>query len=130
MPLPKLIARWLRRRPKPLGERGEDYAARFLRRQGYRIIGRRVAVGRGDIDLVAIDGDTVVFVEVKTRTSAAAGGAVAAVDEAKQQRLRRLGQQYLKQHGLADHAVRFDVVAITWPSMDARPDVAHYINAF
>mgnify|MGYP001029167919 FL=1 len=130
MQLRRLIARWFRRRAKSLGERGEDAAARFLRRKGYRILGRRVAVARGDIDLVAVDGQTVVIVEVKTRSSDAAGGAAAAVDDAKQRQLRRLAQYYIHQHGLIDFPVRFDVVAITWPPGERRPQVDHYIGAF
>lgn len=126
----QLIARWFRWRAKPLGVRGEAAAARYLRRKRYRIIGRRVAVARGDIDLVAVDGQTVVIVEVKTRSSPAAGGAVAAVDDAKQNQLRRLAQLYVNQHGLSECPVRFDVVAITWPAGTRRPQVEHYISAF
>lgn len=130
MPLRQTFARWFRRRVKPLGERGEDFAARYLRRKGYRIVGRRVAVARGDIDLVAIDGDTVVIVEVKTRSSDLAGGPAAAVDEAKQRQLHKLALIYLKQHGLLQYPARFDVVALVWPEGQRRPQVKHYINAF
>jgi len=130
MDLRRFIPRWFRPRATTLGERGEEAAARYLRRQGYRIIGRRVAVARGDLDLVAVDGQTVVIVEVKTRSSHGAGGAVAAVDDAKQNQLRRLAQLYVNQHGLMHCPVRFDVVAITWPEGVRRPEIDHYIAAF
>jgi len=76
---------------KPLGRRGEDVAARYLRRLGYVIVARGHRDSIGELDLVAVDGRTVVFIEVKTRTSHDAGHPADAVDEAKQRRLRRVG---------------------------------------
>ena len=121
---------WCRRRPKSLGERGEDEAARYLRRKKYKILGRRVPVARGDLDLVALDGKTVVFVEVKTRTSPEAGGPESAVHEKKQRQLHRLALLFLRQHGLQDRPARFDVVAIVWPAGHKSPQIVHFVNAF
>lgn len=95
-----------------LGDAGERQAARHLRKLGYRIVARRLRVGRGDIDLVALDGSCVVFVEVKTRTSSERGSPAEAVDSQKQRQLTRLALAFLKQNRLLEHSARFDVIAI------------------
>ncbi len=124
--------RWWRSRfpRKTLGELGEDAAARHLRKQGYKLLGRRVKLGRGDIDLIAADRGTLVFVEVKTRTSPNSGGPEAAVGVEKQRRLTQLALLYMKQHGLLDRSARFDVVAVVWPPEAKRPQIEHYPHAF
>ena len=81
--------------PKPLGRRGEDAAARYLKRLGYTIVARGHRDNIGEVDLIAVDGRTVVFIEVKTRTTHDAGHPADAVDEAKQQRLTRLALSYM-----------------------------------
>ena len=126
------IRNWLasRVRAKPLGERGEDAAARFLKRRGYHILGRQVDTRQGEIDIIAVDGRTVVFVEVKTRNSTDAGHPTEAIDEAKQARLTRAALAYLKAQGLLKYAARFDVVAITWAKAARRPVIEHYQDAF
>lgn len=126
------ILGWWRRlwAEKPLDVRGEDAAARFLKRLGYRILARRDRVDLGEIDLIALDGRTIVFVEVKTRESAETGHPAEAVDHSKQRRLTRLAIAYLKRHGLLGHAARFDVVAVTWPKGARRPTIEHFPNAF
>jgi len=123
---------WLARRwrTKPLGERGEDAAARFLRRQGYRILARQVDSPLGELDIIAVDGRTIVFVEVKTRHSTGAGHPAEAVDERKQRRLTQAALGYLKFQGLMNYSARFDVVAITWPADSRRPTIEHFLNAF
>ncbi|MBN2216938.1 MAG: YraN family protein [Pirellulales bacterium] len=114
---------------KSLGLRGEKAAARHLARLGYRIVGRRVQLPSGELDLVALDGQTIVFVEVKTRESDLHGHASDAVTPAKQRRLTRLAVTFLKRHRLHDHPARFDVVAVTWPP-GGKPRIEHYKNAF
>jgi putative endonuclease len=129
-------AKWLARieiawrRYRSLGARGERAAERYLRRAGYRIVGRRDRGRLGELDLVAVDGRTVVFVEVKTRTSREAGHPAEAVGPLKQARLTRLALAYLKRHDLLEHRARFDVVAITWPKGSRRPTISHIRNAF
>jgi len=113
-----------------LGERGERAAERYLKRLGYVILERRARVRWGEIDLVALDGRTVVFVEVKTRRSNEAGAPVEAVDGAKQRRLIRLALAWLKRRGMLDQAARFDILALTWPRGARRPEIVHYRNAF
>src|SRR6267154_3243211 len=107
--------------PKTLGQRGEAAAARYLKRLGYVIVGRGSHIRRGEIDLIAVDGRTVVFVEVKTRISHDAGHPAEAVDREKQRRLTRLAMVYLKRHHLLENPARFDVIAITWPKTQRRP---------
>src|SRR6266481_9093857 len=116
--------------PKTLGQRGEAAAARFLKRLGYIIVARGSHIRRGEIDLIAVDGRTVVFVEVKTRVSHDAGHPAEAVDREKQRRLTRLAMVYLKRHHLLETSARFDVIAITWPKNQRRPTIEHFKNAF
>ena len=129
MTLPSWLWVWFR--PLPLGLRGERYAARYLRRKGYKIVARGTRSRRGELDLVAVDGRTVVFVEVKTRRHAGDGSPAVAVDAEKQRRIARAALVFLKRHGLLEHAARFDVVAIIWPKVARRPtSVEHFVNAF
>jgi putative endonuclease len=113
-----------------VGQLGEDAAARFLRRQGYRIVARGQRDALGELDLVAVDGDVVVFVEVKTRRSHDKGHPAEAVDAVKQRRLTRLGLSFLKRHELLECSSRFDIVAITWPPGARRPLIEHFPGAF
>jgi putative endonuclease len=113
-----------------LGQRGEDAAARHLNWLGYHILARHCRSRLGELDLVAVDGRTVVFVEVKTRRSTDAGHPTEAIDADKQRRLTRAAVAYLKSEGLLNYAARFDVVAIIWPAASRRPAIEHYQNAF
>jgi putative endonuclease len=115
---------------KVLGDRGERAAARYLRRQGYRILARQHSDRLGEIDLVARDADTIVFVEVKTRKTAAAGEPVEAVTPHKQKQLTRLALAWLKRRGLLEQRARFDVISILWPAGARDPEIIHYRNAF
>ena len=126
------ISDWLRvwTAPKSLGRRGEDAAARFLRSLGYVIVARGHRDKIGEIDLIAVDGRTVVFVEVKTRTAEQKGTPAEAVDLDKQKRLTRLALAYMKRHDLLECKVRFDVVAVIWPAKSRRPQIEHIKNAF
>jgi putative endonuclease len=112
-----------------LGRRGEDEAARHLKGLGYRIVGRRERVLRGDIDIVALDGRTVVFVEVRSKSDTQHGHPAETVGPAKQRRIAELAAAYIRRHKLEDQSVRIDVVAVTFPAA-GRPVVEHYQNAF
>jgi putative endonuclease len=96
----------------PLGRRGEEIAARHLRRCGYRILERNFRTAGAEIDLVATDHETLVFVEVKTRSSAAFGVPAEAVDERKAERIRRAAGIYLRRNHASQRPARFDIVAI------------------
>ena len=123
---------WLSRfRPtKSLGDRGEEAAARYLRGRGYKIVARHDRAVLGELDIVAVDGRTVVFVEVKTRASQEAGHPAEAVDRDKQHRLSRMALAYLRRHELLECASRFDVVAVTWPPGTQTPAIEHIAGAF
>ena len=96
-----------------LGRYGEDLACRELQRRGYSILARRFRTRFGEIDIIAREGPTLVFVEVKTRRSAAFGGPVAAVNAAKQRRLVNMARSYLLGLGGGAPPCRFDVVGVT-----------------
>ena len=104
------------------GRYGEDAATEHLRRKGLRILARNVRTALGEIDLVALDGDVVVFVEVKARRSS---NGLEAVDVRKQRRLARLALAFLSRAGWMDRAARFDVVAVASDGA-----CTHVVNAF
>jgi putative endonuclease len=132
MSLRRSLSDWLRRLfPKrTLGKRGEAAAARYLRRRGYKILARGDRFGPGELDLVALDGKTIVFVEVKTRQSDVMGHPWEAVDRCKQRKLTRLAETFLKRHSLQTCPARFDVVGIVWPTDKWFPTIDHIKNAF
>jgi len=121
---------WFRQRELTLGQRGELYASRWLRKQGYKIVAGGKRTRYGEIDLVAVEHETIVFVEVKTRQSHDKGHPAEAVDKAKQQHLVRSALAFLKEHHLLEYSVRFDVIAITWPPEAKQPELQHFKNAF
>jgi len=112
-----------------LGDRGERAAAKYLKQQGYRILARQSRSRIGEIDLIALDGQTVVFVEVKTRSSQAAGHPAEEVTQAKRRQLTRTALAWLKRRHMLNVSSRFDVNAITWQE-GMPPVIEHYQNAF
>jgi putative endonuclease len=126
------LRRWWRRwHPTPrLGQQGERAAEKFLKRRGLTIVARSARDRIGELDLVAVEGRVVVFVEVKTRTSHDAGHPFEAIDSDKQRRLTRAALSYMKRHDLLECAARFDVIAITWPDDSKEPTIEHVRNAF
>lgn len=101
------------RERQQLGKDGEDLACQELTSRGYAILARRYRTRYGEIDIVARDGDTVVFVEVRRKSSGAYGTAAESVTRDKQLRVVRMAVDFLARHDLHDNvAVRFDVVAI------------------
>ena len=115
-------------RRQTLGLSGEDLACAELQRRGYAIVERRYRTRFGEIDIVAKDGLTVVFVEVKARMTQEFGGAAAAMTGWKQRRIARMAADYLARRKLHDCPCRFDVVAIDFN--DSEPRVIVYPNAF
>jgi putative endonuclease len=109
------------------GARAERVAAAALERDGLRVIERNVRLGGGELDLVCRDGDVWVFVEVKARRPGWDDAPRAAVSWAKQRRLVRLAEAYMKWRGLRDVRCRFDVVEVTIADV---PAVHHLRNAF
>lgn len=115
---------------KPLGRRGEEEAALDLTRRGLAIVDRNVRSRLGEIDLVARDGQTVVFVEVKSRRGSGGDPPEAAVTREKRRRLTRLALGYLKMKRLGDVPCRFDVVAVTFDDQDRVSGIRHLPGAF
>jgi putative endonuclease len=111
-----------------LGISGENLACSELRRRGYAIVERRYRTRLGEIDIIAKDGNTIVFVEVKARLTDDFGGAAAAVTAWKQRRIARMAMDYLSRHRLHECPCRFDVIAIDFEA--AEPSVTLYPNAF
>lgn len=96
-----------------VGKRGEDIAARCLEEAGCRIIERNYRCFLGEIDIIAKDGECLVFVEVKSRRGAGSGDPREAVGPGKQEKISRVAQFYLKEKRLKDVRARFDVVAVS-----------------
>ena len=112
-----------------LGRKGERIACRFLMKAGFDILARRFQARRGEVDLVALDGSTLVFVEVKTRASRDFGDPSEFVDWQKQQSLRLAGEEFISRYDLGQYAYRFDVVTVVAPGT-AGQEVALHRNAF
>jgi putative endonuclease len=110
-----------------LGDRGERAASRHLRQRGMRVILRGYRTPQGEIDLIARDGDVVVFVEVKSRRR---GQPAEAVDLEKQRHLTLAAMHFLKRHDLLEQRSRFDIVAVVWPDDDIEPIIEHLPDAF
>jgi putative endonuclease len=111
------------------GQPGEQMAVVYLQQQGYRIQQQNYRCRQGEIDIIAWDGPTLVFVEVKTKRQTAFGSPQAMVDQRKQHKIIRVAMVYVQQHRLKNVALRFDVVAIAYlPGMP--PEVTHVPAAF
>jgi len=111
-----------------LGDRGENVAARYLRNHGYNIIVRNFRCEMGEIDIVARDGKTLVFVEVKTRAYDDPTPEEQ-VNETKQHQITKAAKFYLSRYGTPQPPARFDVVAIVWPT-GREPQIRHTTDAF
>ena len=111
-----------------LGKRGESIAVKFLKSRNFRINARNYRNKLGEIDIIAQDGDTRVFIEVKTRSSDSFCLPEESVSLAKQRQISRIAQGYLASNGFPDMPVRFDVVAII--VSEKKPLINHIISAF
>lgn len=115
---------------KLLGDKGERAAVRVLKKAGYKILAKQYVNQFGEIDVIAMDGDQIVFVEVKTRQSTEHGQPHEAVDARKQRKLTKLGLAWLKKHKRLEQSARFDVISIVWPDTSAEPEIQHFVHAF
>lgn len=116
--------------PRPqLGLEGERLAERFLQRRGMRTVARRFATPAGEIDLIMRQGDTLVFVEVRTLRSRALVEPQESVRRPKQRKLARCATWFLQRRGWHDRPCRFDVMAVTLPP-DGAPLIEHFPDAF
>ena len=114
---------------RAVGQEGESVAEQYLRHKGYRIVARNLRSALGELDLVAEDGQVLVFVEVKARRTDAFGGAIYAVHQRKQEKLIQLAAQYLARHHIKDRLCRFDVVLLQGVGTDPA-QIEHIQNAF
>ena len=115
---------------KETGAKGEKLAARFLKRKGYKIVQRNYRCKLGEIDIIAKQDKTLVFVEVKTRQTAEFGPPQYAVTAAKRRQISRVALSYIKYENLMEQSCRFDVIAVTFPRESRRPRIEHIENAF
>jgi putative endonuclease len=111
-----------------LGARGEQLAAAHLEALGWRILARRWRCRAGELDLVGEDGDTIVFVEVRTRAARAKVSARQSVGHDKQTRVARAALYYVRKHELRRRRLRFDVAAISL--REGQPSIEHFRGAF
>jgi putative endonuclease len=106
-----------------LGAKGEDLAVRRLRRAGYRIVTRNFRAAGAEIDVIAMDGDTLVFIEVKTRLRLGAGAPEESVNGLKQHRIRKAAEVFVRRPAMARYPIRFDVVAVSRPGIRWRSEI-------
>ncbi|MDX1775288.1 MAG: YraN family protein [Desulfobulbales bacterium] len=99
---------------KELGANGEEIAARFLRKKGYRILARNYRINLGEIDIIAEHGAVLVFIEVKTRSDAVFGSPLESVTAPKQRQLAKVALQYMSKYRCHDRPARFDVVGVAF----------------
>ncbi len=111
-----------------LGKWGEDVAATYLERQGYTIMERDWKSGHRDLDIIALDGDTVVFVEVKTRSNRMFTDPEIAVDYQKIRHLQQAANHYIKYRHI-NHDIRFDIITVVG-TMNDSPAIDHIKDAF
>ncbi len=111
-----------------LGKKGEEVARVFLEKAGYTILANNYRTRCGEIDIIARDRQTLVFVEVKTRRNNRYGTALEAITYKKQRQISRVAAEYVAQNGVADSPARFDVVAVTFETSTPRIDLVQ--NAF
>ncbi len=112
------------------GRYGENRAADFLVERGYRIIETNYKNRFGEIDLIAVDGETIVFVEVKSRRTGRFGSARDAVPKAKQRRISKVALGYLKSNGGTRQKARFDVIALDAGAAGCEDRIEIIKNAF
>ncbi len=112
-----------------LGKYGEDLAAAYLKKKGFLIIVRNYRQKTGEVDIIANDGETLVFIEVKTRSSLLFGQPFEAVTPAKQKQLNRIALEYITRNKIKAQAARFDVISILIEK-NKQPKINHLQNCF
>ena len=111
-----------------VGKKGESLAAEFLRKNGYRIVENNFRNRYGEIDIIAIEGKTLVFIEVKTKTNSKFGPPKMAVNLRKQRQLSKAALAYLTQKKLNNNPARFDVIGISM--IEDKTEIELIKNAF
>jgi putative endonuclease len=112
------------------GNRSEKAAAKFLKRLGYRIVSRNYYVPGGELDIVALDGDCLVFAEVRSTAQNDSERPILSIDRTKQRRITLAARHFLHRKQLREPPCRFDVLIVCWPYGRREPRIEHYPNAF
>ncbi|MFQ6038392.1 MAG: YraN family protein [Candidatus Aminicenantales bacterium] len=115
--------------PHELGRLGEEIALQYLQSKGYRIAEKGFRLPIGEIDIIAYDKDTLVFVEVKARMQTGLGLPEESVTPKKQEQIRKVASGYLARHDLEDVACRFDVISLTFNDTGSHT-LSHLVDAF
>lgn len=113
-----------------LGRTGEEYAAHYLQKRGFRIVERNFRCKLGELDIVARDGPCLVFTEVRTVAGNAFGSPQESITDKKKKKLRQVALFYVKFRNVGDIPLRFDVVAITANASGSIIKLDHIVNAF
>jgi putative endonuclease len=108
------------------GKKGEDIAVEYLKGRGYEILRRNFRSGNSEVDIIAKDGNELVFIEVKTRSHHQFGYPEESVDEAKQEAIQSCAEEYISNEGW-NGDIRFDIIAITFSES---PPIYHMVDAF
>ena len=112
------------------GSRSERAAEQFLRRQGYRILKRNYLCPGGELDLIALDDQCLVFAEVRSTAGTDPLRPALSIDAEKQRRMTHAATHFLHRHRLLDSICRFDVLLLCWPPEAREPAIVHHPNAF
>jgi putative endonuclease len=112
------------------GNRSERAAARYLRREGFRIVARNYFTAHGEIDLIAVEAGCVVFVEIRSTHFEDPSSPAESVDRLKQTKITRSALDFLRRRGLMEQPARFDVLILSWPEGRREPRIDHYRHAF
>ncbi|MBI5214864.1 MAG: YraN family protein [Ignavibacteriae bacterium] len=110
------------------GAQGEALAVEYLQKKGYRILRQNYRYERDEIDIIAQENETLVFIEVKARRSTNYGAPIEAVTESKQKTIRAVAEGYLAENEIEDISCRFDVISILYKN--GKPEIEHYVDAF
>jgi len=114
---------------RELGKLGEEVAVKFLREKDYQIKELNYTFGKGEIDIIALDGEITVFIEVKSRQNLEMGDPVYGVTPAKVKQIKRIAEYYLYDRNIIEIDCRFDVVTVLFRG-ETDPAIEHYVNAF
>lgn len=114
---------------KSFGKKGEEIAEELLRSKGYKIIKRNFRFGKGEIDIIAKDGDCLVFVEVKSRKNLDFGEPEYSITKSKQRQLKKIAEAYFYINGIDEQLCRFDVITIVGENKNEMK-INHIENAF
>ncbi|RPH40064.1 MAG: YraN family protein [Desulfobulbaceae bacterium] len=112
-----------------LGRKGEELAASFLQQRNFTLLARNYRGRTGEIDIIAREGKTTVFIEVKTRQKGASYFPAEAVTVRKQRQISRTAQEFILQHKIQNQPARFDVISVSL-NQDGTPEIDHIANAF